>query len=321
MTAILTRRTPARWNVIPRRRDRRAPLFFLAPWLIGVIGFFGYPLVMTVYLSFTSYTMLDQPKAVGFRNYVYLLTEDPFLWQAVRNTGWFLLVMVPTQVLFALGAAMVLTRIKSGAGLFRTLFFLPSLAPPVAATVAFVFLFNPATGPVNQALGLLGIDGPLWFSDPDWAKPGLVLLALWGSGNLVVILLAALLDVPAELKEAAAIDGANGRQAFRHVTMPTISPVLLFAVVTGMIAALQYFTQAVVAGSVASGSADITPSAQSPGPPEGSTLTLPYWLFVQGFQRFNMGYACALAVMLFVVSMTFISLLLHRRSGFSGGTA
>lgn len=319
MTAVLTRRAPARRTIIPRRRDRRAPFFFLAPWLIGFIGFFGYPLVMTVYLSFTSYTMLDQPKPVGFRNYAYLLTEDPFLWQAVRNTGWFLVVMVPTQVLFALGAAMVLTRIRSGAGLFRTLFFLPSLAPPVAATVAFVFLFNPATGPVNQALGALGIEGPLWFSDPDWAKPGLVLLALWGSGNLVVILLAALLDVPVELKEAAALDGANSRQAFRHVTLPTISPVLLFAVVTGMIAALQYFTQAVVAGSVASGSADITPSAQSPGPPEGSTLTLPYWLFVQGFQRFNMGYACALAVLLFVVSMAFISVLLHRRSGFAGG--
>lgn len=319
MAALTARKARPRRGAVLRRSDRRAPLFFLAPWLVGFLCFFGYPLVMTVYLSFTSYTMLDQPKPVGFRNYVYLLTEDPFLWQAVRNTAWFLAIMVPTQVVFALGAAMVLARIKSGAGIFRTLFFLPSLAPPVAATVAFVFLFNPATGPVNQALGLLGIQGPLWFSDPHWAKPGLVLLALWGSGNLVVILLAALLDVPAELKEAAALDGAGSRQTFRHVTLPTISPVLLFAIVTGMIAALQYFTQAVVAGSVASGSADITPSAQSPGPPEGSTLTLPYWLFVQGFQRFNMGYACALAVLLFLVSMAFISLILRRGSGLSGG--
>lgn len=300
---------------------RFAPLAFLAPWLVGITVFFAYPLGMTVYLSFTSYTMLDAPKPVGLRNYVYLLTEDPHLWQAVRNTGWFLVVMVPAQVLFALGAALVLTRLRSGAGFFRTLFYLPSLAPPVAATVAFVFLFNPATGPVNQFLGLLGIDGPLWFSDPAWAKPGLVLLALWGSGNLIVILLAALLDVPVHLKEAAAIDGASSTQRFRHITLPSIAPVLLFAVVTGMIGALQYFTQAIVAGSVASGSADITPSSQSPGPPEGSTLTLPYWLFVQGFQRFNMGYACALAVLLFVVSLAFIAVLLRRRSGFEGGLA
>jgi len=296
-------------------------LFFLAPWLIGITALFIYPLAMTVYLSFTSYTMLDAPKPVGMRNYIYMFTEDPYLWQAVRNTGWFIAVMVPAQVLFALGAALVLTRLKSGAGFFRTLFYLPSLAPPVAATVAFVFLFNPATGPVNQILSGLGIEGPLWFSDPNWAKPGLVLLALWGSGNVIIILLAALLDVPAELHEAAAIDGANSGQRFRFVTLPGIAPVLLFAVVTGMIGALQYFTQAIVAGSVASGSADITPSAHSPGPPEGSTLTLPYWLFVQGFQRYNMGYASALAVMLFAVSLGFIGLLLRRRSGFAGGAA
>ncbi|WP_113703202.1 carbohydrate ABC transporter permease [Nonomuraea lactucae] len=322
MAVVTTRATHRRAVARSRWRGPKvAPLFFLAPWLAGITLFFAYPLAMTVYLSFTSYTMLDRPEPVGLRNYVYMFTEDPRLWQAVGNTGWFIAVMVPAQVLFALGAALVLTRIKSGAGFFRTVFYLPSLAPPVAATVAFVFLFNPATGPVNQVLAAVGVEGPLWFSDPAWAKPGLVLLALWGSGNLIVILLAALLDVPAELHEAAAIDGASSRQRFVHVTLPSIAPVLLFAVVTGVIGALQYFTQAVVAGSVASGSADITPSAQSPGPPEGSTLTLPYWLFVQGFQRFNMGYACALAVMLFLVSLAFIAVLLRRRSGFAGSAA
>lgn len=301
---------------MPRHR-RLAAVAFLTPWLVGVTVFFLYPLGMTVYLSFTRYSMLDQPELVGFRNYAYLFTKDPFLLQAIRNTGWFIAIMVPAQVLFALGAAQVLIRLRSGAGVFRTLFYLPSLAPPVAATIAFVFLFNPATGPVNQALGFFGVQGPMWFSDPVWAKPGLVLLALWGSGNLIVILLAALLDVPGELYEAASLDGASGRQTFQHVTLPSISPVLLFAVVTGMIGAIQYFTQAVVAGSVASGSADITPSAQLPGPPEGSTLTLPYWLFVQGFQRYNMGYASALAVLMFVISLAFTIILLRRRSGFA----
>lgn len=285
---------------------------FLTPWLAGVVIFFAYPLAATVYFSFTDYTMLDQPHFVGLRNYVYLFTQDPHVWQAVRNTGWFLAVMVPAQVLFALGCALVLTRIKRGAGFYRTVFYLPSLAPPVAATVAFVFLFDPATGPVNGVLGWFGVDGPLWFSDPSWSKPALVTLALWGSGNVMVILLAALLDVPRELHEAASIDGASSAQAFRNVTLPSIAPVLLFSVVTGMIQALQYFTQAVVAGSVASGSADITASAQAPGFPDGSTLTFPYWLYVQGFQRFNMGYACSLAVLLFVVSLGFTAVMLRR---------
>ncbi|WP_214322821.1 carbohydrate ABC transporter permease [Nonomuraea sediminis] len=309
MAAVLS--LPRR-RVRTRCRTRLTVLAFLAPWLVGVAVFFAYPLAATFYFSFTDYTMLDRAHFVGLRNYVYLFAEDPYVWQAIRNTGWFLVVMVPAQVLFALGTALLLTRIKRGAGFFRTLFYLPSLAPPVAATVAFVFLFNPATGPVNRFLSWLGIEGPLWFSDPGWSKPALVLLALWGSGNVMVILLAALLDVPRELHEAAAIDGASAPQIFRNVTLPSIAPVLLFAVVTGMIQALQYFTQAVVAGTVAAGSADITGSAQVPGYPDGSTLTFPYWLYAQGFQRFNMGYACALAVLLFVVSLGFTALMLRR---------
>lgn len=298
-------------------RNRKLILGLLSPWLIGVAVFFLYPLGATVYYSFTSFDMLTPARWVGLRNYSYMLHGDPYLWQALRNTAWVMAILVPCQLLFALGSALVLTRIKRGAGLFRTLFYLPSLAPPVAATIAFVFLFNPGTGPVNTILRWFGIQGPLWFTDPHWAKPGLVLLALWGAGNTMVIFLAALLDVPVELHEAAACDGAGPLRRLITVTLPTIRPVLLFSLVTGMIGGLQYFTQAVVAGEVASGSADITASSGAPGYPDGSTLTFPYWLYAQGFQRFNMGYACALGVVLFAIAIGFTAVLLRRTEGFA----
>ena len=162
---------------------------------------------------------------------------------------------MPLQVLFAFGIALMLTRARTGASIFRTIFYLPALAPPVAATLGFVYLLNPATGPVNIGLEKLGIEGPLWFNAPEWSKPSLTLLAMWGVGNIMVIFLAAILDVPKHLHESAGLDGANAFQRLRWVTLPTISPVILFAVVLGVIQALQYFTQAYVAASIAAGQA------------------------------------------------------------------
>ncbi|GAA1251453.1 sugar ABC transporter permease [Kitasatospora nipponensis] len=295
------------------RRRRLIVLAFLAPWLIGFAVFLLYPLVTTVYLSFTNSNMISPARWVGLRNYRYLLDQDPYVWQAIRNTGWLVAVMVPAQVLFALGVAMLTARLKAGAGIFRTLFYLPALAPPVAATVAFVFLFNPGTGPVDQLLRALGLPAPLWFSSEDWSKPALTLLALWGSGSAMVIFLAALLDVPAELYEAAELDGAGAWKRFVHITLPTIGPVLLFSAVTAVIAALQYFTQAMVAAQVAGN----TRNEVSTGYPGGSTLTYSGWLYTNGFSQFHMGYACALAVLLFVATMLFTLVLLRRTAGFT----
>jgi multiple sugar transport system permease protein len=302
-------RSRARW------RYRLRVLAFLSPWLAGVGLFLVYPLLATVYFSFTQYDLLSQPVWVGLRNWDFLLHKDPHVWQAMRNTLWLALVMVPLRVCFGLGVAGVLTRIRSGAGLFRTLFYLPYLVPPVAGTLAFVFLLNPGTGPVNHLLHGIGISGPAWFNDPRWAKPALVLLSLWGIGDLMVIFLASLLSVPAERYEAAALDGANGWQRFRYVTLPAMSPVLVFAAVTGVIASLQYFTQAMVAARVASGVTDAPGTQFPPGYPDFSTLTLPQWLFEQGFRQYNVGYACVLALVLFVVALGFTALLLRRSSG------
>jgi multiple sugar transport system permease protein len=284
----------------------------MSPWLVGFTVFFGYPLVSSAYLSLTHYDLLSSPRWVGLANYRFLFEQDQQVWPAVRNTLWLMAFAVPLQVLFAFGVALMLTRARRGVGFFRTVFYLPALAPPVAATLGFVYLLNPATGPVNVVLGHLGIEGPLWFNSPTWSKPSLALLGMWGVGNLMIIFLAALIDVPKHLYESALIDGAGPLQRLRWVTLPTISPVILFAVVIGVIESLQYFTQAYVAASIATGQA-ASESAVNLGYPENSTLFYPVLLYTQGFRYFNMGYASAMAMLLLAVALT-ITLLILRSS-------
>src|SRR4051812_1134649 len=292
MTAVAEH--PARPLPDRRRARRRAAwrrhatvLAFMAPWILGFGIFFGYPLIWSAYLSFTHYDLLSSPKWIGLANYRFLFTTDQTVWPAVKNTLWFIAIAVPLQVLFALGIAIMLARAQRGIGVFRTIFYLPALAPPVAATLGFVYLLNPATGPINTILGKLGIQGPLWFDSPHWAKPSLTLLAVWGIGNTMIIFLAAVLDVPRHLYESAQLDGAGWWSRLRFVTLPTISPVILFAVVIGVIEGMQYFTQAYVAANVAGGSASYSAEAANAlGYPEESTLFYPVLLYQQGFRYF-----------------------------------
>ena len=222
---------------------------------------------------------------------------------------------MPLQVLFAFGIALMLTRARTGAGVFRTIFYLPALAPPVAATLGFVYLLNPATGPVNTASRSSGSRARSGSTSPEWSKPSLTLLAMWGVGNIMVIFLAAILDVPKHLHESAGLDGANAFQRLRCVTLPTISPVILFAVVLSVIQALQYFTQAYVAASIAAGQASQagTVSTLEQGYPEGSTLFYPVLLYYHGFRFFNMGYASAMAMLLLAVAFA-VTLVIVRNS-------
>jgi multiple sugar transport system permease protein len=315
------RHRAARRPAVRRRwRHRLTVLSFMAPALVGISVFLIYPLVSAGYFSFTRFDLLTTPQWVGFRNYAYLFQHDHTAVTAAANTLWLVAILVPARMLAALVTAMVLSSLRRAGGFFRTIFYLPALAPPVAATIAFVFLFNPATGPVNVLLGKLGVDGPLWFDSPQWAKPSLVLLGTWAVGDLMVIFLASLLDVPKPFYEAAAIDGANAWQRFRHVTLPAITPVLLFAAVTGIIQTLQYFTQAAVAASVASGRAETGGGISTTfGYPGQSTLTYPLHLYVAGFRYYDMGYANALAVILFIVAFAVTMVLLLRSRVFFGG--
>jgi multiple sugar transport system permease protein len=299
---------PSRPIARPRRkrrgRLRRAGvvLLFMSPWIVGFLVFYVYPMLASLFFSFTHYDLLSTPKWVGLSNYRFMFTDDRLFWLSMRNTVWIILVSIPIQVAFAVGCAMVLSRPKRGLGVYRTIFFLPTMVPVVAAALGFLFMLNPA-GPIDAFLGFLHLPRPLWFQDPGYSKPGLVLLGMWGVGNTMIIFLAALLDVPRQLYEAADIEGATPWQRFRHVTLPMISPVIFFALVTGVIYGFQYFTEAYVASG---GQASL-------GNPQESLLFYPTYLYEQGFQSFHMGYASALAWVLFVIIMV-CTLVLIRTS-------
>src|SRR5438552_4311824 len=261
----------------------------MAPWDLGFLGFIVYPMIATFYYSFTHFDQLTRPQWVGLSNYQFMI-HDPLFWQSIRNTVWMVVFGVPIQVLFALATAMVLTRPKRGVGIYRTIYFLPTMVPAVAAALGFVFLLNPQ-GPIDTILGFLHIPKPLWFGDPTWSKPGLVMLGIWGLGDTMIIFLAGLLDVPRQLYEAADIEGAGPWQRFRYVTLPTISPVLLFSLVIGMIDAFQYFTEAFIASG----------GLGSLGSPQGSLNFYGIYLYHQGWEEFHLGYASAQAWVLFMI--------------------
>ncbi|BDZ49193.1 sugar ABC transporter permease [Frondihabitans sucicola] len=318
-TQALARRAPTR---VPRRRSaerrrRRTALIMLTPAILGLLVFFVYPLLASIYFSFTRYNQLSSPQWVGLLNYRYLFTQDPQVGAAALNTLWFVVILVPVRIVCALVVAGLLVRARTLSGVWRTIFYLPALVPPVASVVAFVFLFNPGTGPVNLILKFFGIHGPLWFNSPSWSKPSLVILGVWVMGDIMIIFLASLLEVPKELYEATSLDGANGLQQVRHITLPTISPVIGFAVVTGVIAALQYFTEAAVASGVASGQATVGGgSSANLGYPGTSLLTYTELLYQHGFANFQFGYASAMAVVLFVITAVLLALTIRRISVF-----
>ena len=312
VVARRARRAAARRRAAWRRR--RLVALLMAPWIIGFSVFFVYPLVTSAYLSFNHYDLLSPPRWVGLKNYEFLFQKDALVWPAVRNTLWLICIAVPLQLMFAFGVAHMLTRARRGIGIWRTIFYLPALAPPVAATIGFVYLLNPATGPVNTLLSKLGIQGPLWFDSPAWSKPSLTLLGMWGIGNTMLIFLAALIDVPRHLHESAELDGAGWWSRLRWVTLPSISPVILFALVIGVIEALQYFDQAYVASNIAAGSAGqaADSAGRNLGAPQGSTLFYPVLLYQQGFRFFNMGYASAMAIVLLLAAFVVTALILRH---------
>jgi multiple sugar transport system permease protein len=270
----------------------------MSPWIIGFSVFIVYPMVSSLYFSFTHYDLLGSPQWVGFANYKYMFTEDILFWKAIKNTVWFIAVAVPLQIVFAIATATLLTKPRKGVKVYRTLYFLPAIAPIVAGSLAFLFLFNPAYGPINKFLSGIGFGKPpTWFYSPGSSKWALVILALWGIGEAMIIFLAGLLDVPRHLYEAADIEGGSAWQKFRHVTLPMITPVIFFSLVIGVIQAFQYFTQAYVASTTLGG------QRSSLGAPQNSLLFYSIYLFQQGFSYFRMGYASAMAWVLFIITM------------------
>ena len=281
----------------------------MSPWIIGFLAFTLYPMIASFYFSFTSYDIASTPRWVGLANYEFMFTKDPLFWTAIKNTAFIVIIGLPLRVLLAIATAALLVRPRRAIKTYRTAIFIPTLAPAVAGALAFLYLFNPETGPVNQLLSGIGIsDPPLWLYDDQWSKPTLVILALWGVGDAMIIFLAGMLNVPQELYEAADIEGAKRRQRFLHVTLPLISPVIFFSIVIGIIAGFQYFNQAYVISTLQAGG-----DATQIGHPQNSLLFFTSRLFQMGFQNYKMGYASALAWVLLIVTMI-CTLLVIRNS-------
>ena len=286
------------------RRDTRAALLFISPWIVGFLVFTAWPVLYTGYLSLTDYDVINDPRFVGLDNFKQLL-EDPKVSLALRNTFVFTAMVVPAQVLVALGLALLLDRAGRASGFFRTAFFLPKMTPPVAIGVLFLLLFNGQSGLLNAMLGTLGINGPSWTTDPTWVKPGLVVMSLWTLGGSVIILLAALRNVPQELYDAARVDGAGYWRQTWSVTVPMISGALFFILIIETIAAFQSFSEAYTAFF---GSGNSTYS-------NDAALFYSIYLFQQAFQFLQMGYASAMAWILFAIIMavTFVQVRFTRR--------
>jgi multiple sugar transport system permease protein len=301
---------PATRRKVADRRERRAALWFISPWIIGFLLFTAYPVVYTGYLSFTDYDVINDPSFVGTANFERLL-EDPKVALALKNTFIFAVMSVPAQLLVSLGLALLLNWAGRATGFFRTAFFLPKMTPPVAVGVLLLLLFNGQSGLINAALGIFGIDGPAWTTDPDWVKPGLVMMSLWTVGASVIILLAALRNVPQELYDAARVDGAGWWRQTWSVTVPMISGAIVFIVIIDTIAAMQSFTEAYTAFF---GSGNTTYS-------NDAALFYSIYLFQQAFEFLNMGYAAAMAWVLFVIIMviTFFQLRLSKRYAYYEG--
>ena len=273
-------------------------LLFIAPWIIGFVVFNLYPIGASFYYSLTRYSPISTPRFIGLFNYEKLLFFDPLFMTSLKNTLYFVVFAVPFGNALALGLAVLLNQKVRGLALFRTIFYLPSILPLVATSIVWTWLLHPQYGIVSVIMSGLGLPIVSWFSDPAWAKPALIMMSMWGTGWMMLIYLAALQDVPQELYDVASLDGASLWRKFRNVTIPMISPIILFNTIVGLIGAFQYFTEAYVI---------------TEGGPGDATLFYSLYLFNNAFAYFKMGYASAMAWLLFLVILI-LTFLIFRSS-------
>ncbi len=294
---------PARrrsWSTRLRRSPLLPALLFAAPWIIGFLWFQAYPVFASIYYSFTAYNIMQPPAFVGLDNYISLLTQDQLFRSSLIHTLIFAVVSIPLNLLAAFLIAVLLNRRIPIRPILRAAFFLPSIVPSVATATLWVMLLRTQGGIVNVALNHLGISDINWLNNPSWALATLILVSVWGIGPSVIIFLAGLQDVPQELYEQARIDGANSLQLLQHVTIPMVSPVILFNLIIGIISAMQQFALPFVLWGAGGG-------------PDNAGLLYSVQLFNVAFQQFQMGYAAAMAWILFAIILI-LSLLSMRLS-------
>jgi multiple sugar transport system permease protein len=308
------------------RRNLRNGLLFALPWIVGLSLFMAYPVVSSLYYSFCDYSTLQPPVWIGLQNYADLLSDNLF-YKSLQNTMVFGTLFLPAGMITALALALLLNSGVRGLPIFRTIFYLPCLVPAVASAMLWLWVFNGEYGilnyainnlldPVNNGMNSLlqnvGADlrvnwsAPTWLADPTWAKPALAIMSVWGIGGTMVIYLAGLQDVPIELYEAAEIDGAGWFARLFHVTLPSLSPVIYFTLIIGIINVLQIFTPAYIMGG--------GPHGGTAGNPSQSTLFYTLYLWAQAFEYLRMGYGCAMAWILFMIIVV-LTLVAHKLAG------
>lgn len=259
---------------------------FVAPWLVGFLAFSAFPILAVLYLGFTEYSVFEAPKWVGLKNYVKIFTDDRFFWSTLYNTTYYVALAVPGQMLLGFGAALLLNQNVRWLSFWRSALYLPVVVPYIVSSILFVWILEPQVGVLKYALDQVGIPSPQWLQSEVWAKPAIVLLSLWHMGSYMLIFLAGLQGIPDHLYEAASLDGAGPWSKLVNVTVPMLTPTILFNLVVGIINSFQVFTFAYV---------------MTKGGPLNSTLFYVYYIYQRAFQFFEMGYASALATILFAV--------------------
>jgi len=290
-----------------RRKEAAAGYLFASPWILGLLVFLAYPVGASIYYSFCDYSIMKPAMWIGGGNYTELAHDEVF-WKTVVNTVIYAVMALPTSMLVALALAMLLNLKVRGLPIFRTIFFLPALVPQISLATLWLWIFNGDHGILNDLLSHFGVNGPNWLGSTAWTKPSLALMALWGCGNAMLIYLASLQDVPASFMEAAELDGAGPWKKTLHVTLPMISPVILFNLIMGMIGTLQVFA---------------VPYMMFPdGTPARSSYFYTEYLFDNAFKFNKMGYASAMAWIMFIgiFVLTLISLKLSQKHVYYGGS-
>jgi len=294
-TAIFTHERP---RLSHRRTEALWALLFISPWLLGFLLFTAGPMVYSFVISFWDTNFLNRNDYVGLANYEEMVA-DPLFYKSLRVTFLYTVLTVPFATVIALGLALLLNNTLRFNAFYRTVYYLPAVVSGVAVALVWGWVLNPTDGLVNQTLRLVGIPGPRWFASEDWAVPGLVLIALWGTGTNMLLYLAGLQSIPTELREAAKIDGAGAVRSFLNVTLPLLTPTIFFNVILNVIGSFQVFTQAYVL---------------TRGGPNNATLTMVMYLYRAAFQEFRFGYASALAWTLFAIIFGFTLILIRSQS-------
>ena len=289
-------------------RDRvnfKIGMIFLLPWTIGFLVFTLYPMIASLIYSFSIYHPRAPLEWNGIKNYTDLLTDDTF-WKSLSNTVYMVIIAVPLTLFASFICAVLLNLKVKGQSFYRVIYFLPSIVPTVASTILWLWILNPQQGILNTLLGYVGIDGPNWMTNPAWSKPGLILLGMWGMGSTIIIYLSGLQDVSVNLLEAAELDGANWWQRLWNITIPMVSPITLFNLITGVIFMFQYFAQAYIFRGF-----------QGLGYPLNSTLFYSVNLYQNAFLFLKMGYASAMAWVLFIIILICTMILLKVSDRFT----